>query len=199
MFPSGKDLGCRLTYLVGLCVAIGGCGELPGARYVYQDADFGVIGIPQNTCLGNIDYRSEAERLMSRDFPEGYEIVRAEEVVEGQTTREITKKTEVDADPNFLAMNQRLKLGKLGRTTSYDEKDQLPLRECRIIYKKKPVGTSGRSGQFAMAASAAPPFYVDPNEAIRHPPRTPMLAKVSPMGERGSVTKLEESSDSAFR
>lgn len=196
MFPS---LFRRLTYLIGLCLAICGCVDPPRARYVYQDADFGVIGIPLNAQTGKIDYRAEAEKLMARHFPQGYEIVRAEEVIEGQTTRERTKKTEIDADPNVVAVNQWVKLGKLGRTTSYDEKDQLQLRECRIIYKRKPAGTPGRSGEFAVATSVKPPLYVDPNEALRHPPATPALARAGPICQTSTGTSAARTSSPALR
>jgi hypothetical protein len=190
----------RLTYVAGLCVALVGCADPPRARYVYQDADFGVIGIPQNAVVGKIDYRAEATELMARHFPEGYEIVRAEEVIEGQTTRERTKKTEIDADPNVLTMNQWVKVGKLGRTTSYDEKDQLQLRECRIVYRRKPVGTPGRPGQFAAATTLEPRLYIDPNESLRRPTSAPIFAKAPPVSQPGrdkSATQTESANQTA--
>ena len=170
----------RAVYLIGLCTAVCGCATPPSAHYVYQDGEFGVIGIPRNTFLEKTDYRAKAEVLMARHFPEGHEIVRAEEVIEGQRTLDLGNKTEIDANPAFTALNQRIKLGTLGRTTSYEEKDQLQLRECRIIYKRKPACTPGRSGQFAAIALLTPRLYVDPNEAVRHQPSTQTLAKVDP-------------------
>jgi hypothetical protein len=189
MFP--KRLDRRLGYSIGLCMAIGGCVDPPRARYVYQDAEFGVIGIPRNTYAGKTDYQAEAEELMARHFPEGYEILRAEEVIEGQTTREFTKKTEIDADPNFVARSERIKLGKLARSTSYDEKNQLQLRECRIIYRRKSAGTPSRSGEFALAASPGPRFYVDPNEALRHSPAAPSLAKSGAVSQPASGSDVK--------
>lgn len=45
----------RLTIaLVGLLSLASGCAMQPDARYVYQDGQFGVIGIPQNTKFGEI-------------------------------------------------------------------------------------------------------------------------------------------------
>jgi len=179
-------LGRPAVYLISLWIAVCGCANPPSARYVYQDGEFGVIGIPRNTYLEKIDYWAQVEVLMARHFPEGHEIVRAEEVTEGQRTLDIGKKSEFDAEPNFTALNQRIKLGKLGRTTSYAEKDQLQLRECRIVYKRKSAGTPGRSGQFAAVASLTPQLYVDPNEAIRHRPGAQALAKVDAASKRAS-------------
>jgi hypothetical protein len=59
-----------------------GCASTEQARYVYQDREFGVVGIPANTDRWPNHYRTQADRLMQRHFPEGHEIVRAEEVVE---------------------------------------------------------------------------------------------------------------------
>ena len=72
----------------------------------------------------------------------------------------------------MAALNQIIRLGSLNRTTSYEQKDKLQLRECRIIYRKKPLHTPGRSGQFASTSSAAPPLYIDPNEILRHQIKT---------------------------
>ena len=49
---------------------------------------------------------------------EVHEIVRAEEVSEGQRTLDVGKKTEVGAEPSLTAVNQRLNLVKLDRMTS---------------------------------------------------------------------------------
>ena len=190
---------CPTVYLFGLCIAICGCATSPSARYVYQDGEFGVIGIPRNTFLDKTDYRVQADVLMARHFPEGHEIVRAEEVIEGQQTLDVGKKTEIDADPNFVALNQRIKLLKMGRTTSFEEKDQLQLRECRIIYKRKAAGTPGRSGQFTVVASLAPPLYVDPNDALRHRPATQAVAKTDVPAARASDPQARKVSSSSLK
>ncbi len=90
-----------VAFTVGLLgLGLSGCGELPVARYVYQDGEFGVVAIPVNTSLDRVNYRAQAEELMARHFPEGYEIVRAEEVNEGERTLDVGKKTEVETDPS---------------------------------------------------------------------------------------------------
>jgi hypothetical protein len=137
------------------------------ARYIYQDSEFGVVGIPVNTYQKRIDYREQAAALMARHFSQGYEIVRAEEVVEGERIRDTGKKTEVEAEPGIAALSQVLKLVKLDRVKSYEERDKVQVRECRIIYKRKLPGTHGVSGQFAAATTLAPPLYVDPNQVAR--------------------------------
>ena len=138
------------------------------ARYIYQDAEFGVVGIPVNNYQKKTDFRAQAEGLMSRHFPEGYQIVRAEEVNEGERILDLGRKTQIETEPKVAALNQIIRLGSLNRTTSYEQKDKLQVRECRIIYRKKPLHSPGRSGQFASASSAAPPLYIDPNEILRH-------------------------------
>ncbi len=166
-----------VAWLAGLASA--GCSKPIVARYIYQDSEFGVVGIPVNTYQKRVDYRDQAGALMARHFPQGYEIVRAEEVVEGERIRDTGKKTEVEAEPGIAALTQVLKLVKFDRVKSYEERDKVQVRECRIIYKKKLPGTHGVSGQFAAATTLAPPLYVDPNQVARQQLKTSaaLLAK----------------------
>jgi hypothetical protein len=154
-------------------LASAGCAKPIVARYIYQDNEFGVVGIPVNTYQKKVDYRDQAEMLMARHFPVGYEIVRAEEVVEGERIRDVGKRTEVDAQPGLATLSQVvLKLGRLDRVTSYEQKDKLQVRECRIIYKRKSLGSPGQSGQFAQVTSLAPALYIDPNQVMRQQIKT---------------------------
>jgi hypothetical protein len=166
------SLGC-------LWLAVSGCSTPMVARYIYQDGEFGVVGIPVNNYQRKVDFRAQAEALMARHFPKGYEIVRAEEVNEGERIRDVGRKTELETEPAVAVLNQMIRLGSLNRTTSFAEKDKLQVRECRIIYKKKSIHTPGRTGQFAVVTSLAPPLYIDPNEIMRHQIKTgaEMLAK----------------------
>ena len=127
-----------------------------------------------------MSFRDEAEELMARHFPDGYEIVRAEEVNEGERTLDVGRKTQFETEPNVTALNQMIKLGKLDQTTSFEQKDKIMVRECRIIYKRKsPTAASARTGQFTAMSSLNPRFYIDPNEMVRRQnaehwsPRTP--------------------------
>jgi hypothetical protein len=163
--------------LVGLAwLPFAGCAAPPVARYVYQDNEFGVVGIPVNTFLCKADYRAEAEELMSRHFPEGYEIVRAEEVDEGERVIAVGRKTDFETSPALTAFNQMFKIGRIDQATSYEEKDMVHVRECRIIYKRKAPGSVGGAAQFAAVPTLAPSLYVDPNELVRHQ-RSELLAK----------------------
>ena len=146
------------------------------ARYVYQDHDFGVVAIPMNTYLGKASFRGEAEALMARHFPDGYEIVRAEEVNEGERTLDVGRKTQFETEPNFSALNQMIKLGKLDQTTSFEQKDKIMVRECRIIYKRKSPSSPDSTSQFALTSSVNPRFYIDPNETVRRQ-NADMIAK----------------------
>jgi hypothetical protein len=179
-----------------LSIAASGCAKPIVARYIYQDGEFGVVGIPMNTYQKKLDFRGQADALMARHFPEGYEIVRAEEVNEGERILDLGRKTEIGTEPGVAAWHQVFKLGKLDRTTSYEQKDKLQVRECRIIYKKKPACTPGRSGQFASATSLAPPLYIDPNEILRHQIKTnaELLAKVDASPKKSSDANVKKAS-----
>jgi hypothetical protein len=150
-----------------LLLSSSGCYTPMVARYIYQDGEFGVVGIPVNNYQKKLDYRAQAEELMTRHFPQGYEIVRSEEVNEGERIRDVGRKTEIETEPALAVLNQIIRLGSLNRTTSFAEKDKLQVRECRIIYKKKAIGTPGHTGQFASATTLTPPLYIDPNDILR--------------------------------
>jgi hypothetical protein len=184
VFPIGLVLLAALTSF--------GCASQPAARYVYQDNEFGVVGIPVNTYDGKRSYRDQAEELMTRHFPEGYEIVRAEEVAEGERILDVGRKTEFATEPNISALNQVIKLGKVDRTTSFEEKDKLQVRECRIIYKRKTHQGPGRPRQFATVTSLTPPLYIDPNEVMRRQICTEMLAKASAAAKKTGDPEVQK-------
>jgi hypothetical protein len=180
--------------LTVVLLGLSGCGQPPVARYVYQDGEFGVVAIPVNTALDRVNYRGQAEALMARHFPEGYEIVRAEEVDEGERTVDVGKKTELETNPTVNAWDQMIKLGKLNRSTSFEEKEKLQLRECRIIYKRRSVHTQGSHGEFAALAALSPPFYLDPNELMRRKIKTELLAKASSSGKKTGDDDVQKAS-----
>jgi len=154
---------------VGLSFVEGGwgCISSPDARYVYQDGEFGVVGIPRNSPCGRKNYDVQARELMTRHFPEGFEIVRAEEVVEGERTLGTAIKKNLETEPSLTAFNRMLKIGKFARGTSLDEKDVTHITESRIIYRRKRDGKSTGSDGFANLANLVPSLYLDPNEVAR--------------------------------
>jgi hypothetical protein len=93
--------GTNRVSVVALFLALGtmGCASTEQARYVYQDGQFGVVGIPENTDHWPSFYRERADALMKQHFPTGYEIVRAEEVDAGSRTLTVngTNTAELDA------------------------------------------------------------------------------------------------------
>ncbi len=193
----------RLGFLALAVVWLGvsGCVQPPVARYVYQDGEFGVVAIPVNTSLDRVNWRSQAEALMARHFPEGYEIVRAEEVNEGERTLDVGKKTELETDPSVRAWDQMIKLGKLNRSTSFEEKEKLQVRECRIIYKRRSAQTVGSHGEFSALAALSPPFYLDPNELTRRQVKADLLAKANVNAKKTgdeNVQKASGDSNKAF-
>lgn len=139
-----------------------GCATTPGVRYVYQDGDFGVVGMPENTDRWPTHYRQQADKLMDAHFPGGHEVVRAEEVVEGERTLKVEGTKTAEVAPQLPAAV--LNVAKLGRTASRSQSDSLKIKECRIIYRRS-LG-SDKSMGYADAA-LTPTQYVDPNAADR--------------------------------
>jgi hypothetical protein len=162
----GRHHSLSLTFAT-ICLGVAGCVAPPDARYVYQDGQFGVIGIPRNTSLGKKDYRAQAYELMARHFPEGYEIVRAEEVVEGDRTLDTARKIELDSEPGVAALNQMIKIGKFAKSTSLDQKDMVKITESRILYRRRPEGAAPGHDGFTSLANLAPELYIDPNDEVR--------------------------------
>jgi hypothetical protein len=121
-----------------------------------------VIGMPENTDRWPTHYRRHGEKLMDAHFPEGHEIVRAEEVVEGERTRKVegSKSAEVSSQVSKSV----LRLVKLGHSASHSEAETVKATECRIIYRRtdceKPKG-------YSKAPTLTPSLYVDPNVAER--------------------------------
>ena len=187
----GRMRGAAILPLLGLAVA--GCAAPGPVRYVYQDGQFGVIGLPENTSRWPTHYRDRAEALMARHFPQGYEIIRAEEVVEGSRTLTVGG-TNTAMIGGASAIDHFLKIGNVGRVSTSSRADTLALKECRILYKKADhpaVADQGkdkpRGGDYAEHAALTPSLYLDPNAVVRaqggpRPPevKTHSVAKPAP-------------------
>jgi hypothetical protein len=133
------------------------------ARYVYQDGEYGVVGLPENTNTWPHYYRDQAEVLMVAHFPEGHEIVRAEEVVEGSRTTTTKGTNTAELAPHLPA--PLLSIGKIGLTADRSQADSIKIKECRIIYRRSPGAVP--PDEFAAMATPTPVPYVDPNAAER--------------------------------
>jgi hypothetical protein len=168
--------------VVGLLVMVGASGcvtTAQQARYVYQDGEYGVVGIPENTNRWPHRYQDQAEKLMDRHFPDGHEIVRAEEVDEGSRTLEIKGSGTAEIAPSLPS--EILSVAKLGRTASRSQSDQVKIRECRIVYRRAarpaelssavveddPTRFGREESRFSEQASLTPDTYIDPNAAVR--------------------------------
>jgi hypothetical protein len=157
-----------LVMLIALFAAFSsGCAMTQTVRYVYQDKDFGVIGMPENTNKWPTHYHRHAEKLMDEHFPEGHEIVRAEEVTEGSRTLKIEGSKTAEINPQVPA--EILKIAKLGRTASRSQSDVVKIKECRIIYRR---ASHSEENAFSLDADVSPARYVDPNESERKKPET---------------------------
>ena len=154
-----------LLWMVGWMMP--GCASTSDARYVYQDGEFGVVAIPKNTTEGPDHYREQAEALMAQHFPQGYEIVRAEEVVEGSRTLTVGKTGNTELTPQVTP--HLLALLKVGASMTRNQADTMALRECRIIYKKADPHSAPTTGGFAPEAALTPTCYHDPNTESKTP------------------------------
>lgn len=187
----------RLTFALIVLAAFSGCKTTQHARYIYQDGEFGVIGIPQNSPFGSTNFHMQAEQLMAHHFPEGYEIVRAEEVVEGQRVLDKSRKAEFESEPSINALSQKITLGKLAQTTSTATKDSLPILESRIIYKRRGASEVPGPNGFAASAEVIPKYYLDPNEMARCRERIE-LAELKKAKDKASMV-AEKSVDGAVK
>ncbi len=154
-----------MRVFLGMLIALpacAGCTTTKGVRYVYQDRDFGVVGVPENSDRWPNHYRRQAEKLMAAHFPEGHEIVRAEEVVEGSRTLKIQDSKSAELAPQLPG--ELVKVAKLGRNASRCQSDTLQIKECRIVYRRVPRAPEGA---FAKRPTLTPTQYIDPNEAER--------------------------------
>jgi hypothetical protein len=158
--------------------SLSGCADTHGVRYVYQDRDFGVVGMPENTDCWPTYYRRQGEKLMDAHFSEGHEIVRAEEVIEGERTLKIEGSNSAEVSPQIS--KSLLKVIKLGHSASRSQAETVKVKECRIIYRRagsaKPIG-------YAEAATLTPSLYVDPNAAERRKATEAPQEKAKPQGQ----------------
>ena len=170
-----------------------GCVTDHDVRYVYQDKNFGVVGMPANTDIWPTYYHRRAENLMKEHFPEGHVIVRAEEVSEGSRTLKIEGSKTAEIDPHVPA--ELFKIAKLGRTSSRSQADVVKIKECRIIYRRAPKS----DGLFAEDVDLCPTHYLDPNEverkeafaphAVAGPPLAPKVGAAPSSDDHSSATK----------
>lgn len=152
----------RAIVAISLSLALGGCAPNQSVRYVYQDRDFGVIGMPENTDHWPTHYRRQCEKLMDAHFPEGHEIVRAEEVIEGERTLKVEGSHSAQVSPQVST--SILKIVKVGHSATRSEAETLKVKECRIIYRR--AGCTEPKG-YCESTTLTPRLYVDPNAAER--------------------------------
>jgi hypothetical protein len=76
-----------LPAVLVLSAVSGCCG---GARLIQSGPDGGIVAIPSNTNSWPYKYRDEAEKLMAKRCPNGYDIVKEEEAPVGRQTTTTT-------------------------------------------------------------------------------------------------------------
>jgi len=179
-----RALVVHVTLLAALS---SGCATTQSVRYVYQDGTFGVIGMPENTDRWPTHYHRRAEKMMEQHFPEGYEIVRAEEVTEGSRTLKIDRSKTAEVSPEIPA--EILKIAKFGRTASRSQADVVKIKECRIIYRR--TDHPGKK-HFSSDVECTPTRYLDPNEAERKKPEGPPHDAAIAKAEKPKVNAASE-------
>jgi hypothetical protein len=155
----------RIFHIAVIATFSSGCATTGTVRYVYQDGTFGVIGMPENTNRWPNYYHRKAEKMMAEHFPEGYEIIRAEEVTEGSRTLKIDRSKTAEVTPQIPA--EILKIAKFGRTASRSQADVVKIKECRMIYRRT---DHPGARLFSPDIEVTPTRYIDPNEAERKKP-----------------------------
>ncbi len=106
-----KATVCALV-LLGSVGCAGG-----GARLVKCDQDGGIVAIPRNTNCWPDYYRDKAKVLMAQTCPQGYTIVKQEEVVVGQTSRTFSN-TDTEAPPAMTFGSEKSTANKDRETRS---------------------------------------------------------------------------------
>jgi len=174
----------RHTLALFFAACLSGCVHAQGVRYVYQDRDFGVVGMPENSDCWPTHYRRHGEKLMDAHFPEGHEIVRAEEVIEGERTLKVEGSNSAEVSPQIS--KSLLKVVKLGHSASRSEAETVKVKECRIIYRR--AGSAKPKG-YAGAATLTPTLYVDPKAAERRKATEAPQEKAKAKGEHKTDDK----------
>ncbi len=176
-------------FVVSIVASLCGCADTQAVRYVYQDRDFGVVGMPENTDRWPTHYRRKAEKLMTAHFPQGHEIVRAEEVIEGERTLKVEGSSHAEVEPELT--NSLIKVAKLGHSASRTQADTVKITECRMIYRR----AAGPGKGYARAATLTPTLYVDPNALERKKAKEPPQEKAKLQGEHKEEDKASKRPD----
>jgi hypothetical protein len=141
----------RCRAWTGLCalVVLWGAGCASSARLVKWDADGGIVAIPSNNNYWPAHYRDQAEALMQKKCPAGYQIVREEEVTVGQKAH-TDSETDSDAPGTFVVGGEKSNKSDTRRggasvalpfgencTTTHQTTTYSDVTEYRIWFKPK--------------------------------------------------------------
>jgi hypothetical protein len=126
-FRNGEfAMSFKQIWLIGLCCAVfvglHGCRH---ARIITEDGSGGVVAIPDNSDHWPSWNHKRAMELIEKRCPQGYTIVKQEEVVVGKT-RTTSTNTDHSPDPIFPTMHERT-----SQTTTFTNKT-----EWRIYFQK---------------------------------------------------------------
>lgn len=114
--------------VVVLAAGLSGCNA---ARFVNVAPGEGVVAIPCNSDTWPYYHRSRAEELMAKHCPQGYEVVREEEVVTG-TTEHTHTNVEKTGNPLLAAVHIAPVNERTNQTTTYQNQT-----EWRIFFRAR--------------------------------------------------------------
>ena len=122
-------LRLALPAAVLLLVTVSGCGS---ARMIQSTPDGGVVAIPSNTNAWPFKYRDHADKLMAMKCPNGFDVMREEEVIVGvkSTTTEVTDRV---TQAGYKDSPQ---------TTTSVVTTTRPQKEYRITFRARSIGLS---------------------------------------------------------
>jgi hypothetical protein len=121
------------TIFVFIGLSLSGCAT--PARYLSRESTGGIVAIDSNTNSWPSYNRKRAEELMAAHFPGGYEIIREDEVVVGQTTTNNTL-TNRETQPTWNPLVDKEQVTTTQTSSTQDR------TEWRIYYRPKTFTTS---------------------------------------------------------
>lgn len=176
-----------LAMFLFLLVAAG-CSQNRGARYVYRDGNHGVIGLADHTNRT----RRRAEALMAQHFPDGFDIVREEEIETGSRKSDWSRLRNKMIKPGAGAAEFLIGMGTASSETSTKYVDDIKLHELRVIYQNRQG--EAQSG-FTTLASINPQMYNDPNRKLRDLDEESLLATAKPASKADADVKQASKPD----
>lgn len=162
-----------------LCGSVG-CTQSREAHYAYRDGNYGVVKIANDTKSS----RRQAQKLMAQHFPDGYEIIREEEIETGSRKADQRSKRNTSIKPGAGMSQFMVGMGDSSAESESTFVDEVKLHEVRILYRNRKA--QGQAG-FASVASITPEMYNDPNRKFHDAAEEKLIAKADAAGPKADA------------